>query len=262
MKCKLCGHQLEEGAVFCRACGFVIEKDVAKVISETQEVHRPAQKKPNFLFIGALAIVAVGGIIMFTQNEDTPTTSNYTEVSQTTEQSFSDTDESEDVTATPDTTEDEIYDITEGGIHRYEYYVDDCSWNDAYVKAINSGGYLVRINSPEEYDYIISEIEEYCGRNLIFRIGARRNTEQYDYYWVDENNKRYGLSLNNSDYWSVGAWKSGEPNYMDGDIVEAWVEIYYNEAEARWVWNDIPDDLIAIAPYYSGRVGYIVEYED
>lgn len=29
-----------------------------------------------------------------------------------------------------------------------------------------------------------------------------------------------------------------------------------------WEWNDVPDDIIAVVPYYHGKIGYIVEYEE
>ena len=127
-------------------------------------------------------------------------------------------------------------------IHRYEFFIDDCSWYAAMQKAKESGGYLVRIESPEEYDYILSEIARGGYESIQFRIGARRNQGELSYYWVDENNNTIGSPIQVSE--------------------ENCVDIFYYSAEDRWVWNDVPDDIISIAPGYSGRLGYIVEYED
>ena len=147
-------------------------------------------------------------------------------------------------------------------IHRYEFVIDDCSWYSAMQKAKESGGYLVRIESPEEYDYILSEIARGGYEAIQFRIGARRNQGELSYYWVDENNNTIGSPIQVSGYWCENEWMDGEPSYQDGENEENCVDIFYYSAEERWVWNDVPDDIISIAPGYSGRLGYIVEYED
>lgn len=169
--------------------------------------------------------------------------------------------EDTEVAAATAASEAEEY-VPDLNIHRYEFVIDDCSWYSAMQKAKESGGYLVRIESQKEYEYILSEIARGGYESIQFRIGARRNQGELSYYWVDENNNTIGSPIQVSGYWCENEWMDGEPSYQDGENEENCVDIFYYSAEDRWVWNDVPDDIISIAPGYSGRLGYIVEYED
>lgn len=59
------------------------------------------------------------------------------------------------------------------------------------------GGYLVRINTQEEYAAIINLLQSntnYAKKQ--FYIGGRREMDQYEYYWADNDNKLFGEALN------------------------------------------------------------------
>lgn len=154
------------------------------------------------------------------------------------------------------------YDSTEGGIHRYEYIVADKTWEQAYADCISRGGYMVRINSLEEYNYILNEISQKQLGKIQFFIGGRRMSGSQEYYWVDENGEPYGDQINASSYWCSSEWLSGEPSFKDGSTEEMYLDILYHEGSGKWVWNDAPNDIISIVPSFSGKIGYICEYEN
>lgn len=152
----------------------------------------------------------------------------------------------------------------EDGIHSYEFVVRDCSWHEAFWDSQERGGYLVRINSQEEYDYLLQKIQEQELGSVHFYLGGRRHTEGYEYFWADENNQLYGEVLNSAQAWCARQWFDGEPSYEDPTIhvQEEYLNMFYLKREERFVWVDVPDDIPAVVPAFSGKVGYIVEYED
>ena len=166
---------------------------------------------------------------------------------------------------TIETTDGPLYDSTEGGIHNYEIVIKDCGWKQAFNDSRSKGGYLVRINSYEEYQYLLKLISTYGCNSIHFYIGGCKEPDGKGYYWVDENGDTYGERLNgNPDVWCNGEWMAGEPSYEDPNlkIEEPYMNIFYYSGEGRWVWNDGPENIPAAVSAFSGKVGYIIEYED
>lgn len=156
-----------------------------------------------------------------------------------------------------------INDVTGGKDHHYSFIKDDCSWTDAFNKAIDQGGYLVHIDSEEEYNYIIQQIKDRKMSNIQFRIGGRRDANSDKYYWVDQNNRTYGDMLNDASCWAYPYWFNGEPSFNDGNTLECYMDIIYVSAEKRFGFNDTANDIYALSPaYFKGKLGYIIEYDD
>ena len=146
-------------------------------------------------------------------------------------------------------------------VHTYEYILSDCTWQEAFQDCLNRGGYLVRINSAGEYESIRKEISAQKLTDIYFKIGGRRDSQSRDYYWVNEDNKLFGQKLNADDSWCSDEWMDGEPSFQDGNLEEKYMDVFFFNGEKRFVWNDIPDDMLSAEPDYAGKLGYICEYE-
>lgn len=146
--------------------------------------------------------------------------------------------------------------VGDAAIHRYQYVVEDCSWPEAAERCREKGGYLAVINSQEEYDYIIQELEANHLEKTMFFLGASRG-EGSEYYWMDTDGEFTGEPLN-----GAGQWMQGEPSFQDGEIEENVMAMFRYEEEGCWVWNDIPSNILESFSYYSGKIGYICEFNE
>lgn len=152
----------------------------------------------------------------------------------------------------------------EEGIHTYELIVSDVTWIQAYEECLDRGGYLVRINSDEEYQAILQQISDEGKSKIKFWLGGTRISDDlYEYRWAYEDGS-YGDEILNQDEKYSSYWLDGEPSYEDETVgsQEIYMNMFYMGREERWVWNDVPDDLVEVVSAYSGTIGYICEYED
>ena len=137
--------------------------------------------------------------------------------------------------------------------NRYDFIVSDCSWNEAFWKAREAGGHLVRIETRAEYDDLLARLNETGLTDIQFRIGARY---EGGYYWMDLDNRPTGDKINTENYWAKEEWAPGEPSYRWNGTEEDTLELYYHPELNKWTWNDVPNQ-----GYAGSRYGYIIEYE-
>lgn len=149
----------------------------------------------------------------------------------------------------------------EEGIHNYVLLKEDATWHEAYQECKEMGGYLAHINTKEEYDYVTNLIKESGEEGTIFWIGGLRQPNSYEYYWVNSDGSTGNEALNNNPKYDE-FWLTGEPSFQSDGVEECYMNMFYRKAEDKFVWNDTVNDIISIADYYAGRVGYICEYEE
>lgn len=163
-----------------------------------------------------------------------------------------------------DAESDEAEDDT--AIHEYRIVISDVSWSQAKAECESAGGYLVRINSAEEYQYITNMLTSGGYTKDHFYLGGRREDNGSEYFWVNKDNQFIGDVINASDSWSSGYWFSNEPSFVDtgsganGQVEENVMNLFY--VNGVWCLNDSSDDLAGNYPsLMSGKVGYIIEME-
>lgn len=125
-------------------------------------------------------------------------------------------------------------------IHRYEFVPSDGNWEEAMAAALEAGGYLVTITSPEE-EYEIEQLMEQQEGYIVVWLGASKLSG--DFAWE------------NGEAWVYDNWAEGEPNNETGS--EDFLLMY--RVKQVWCWNDVDVD---VSTYYKGRMGYIIEYEE
>ncbi len=151
-------------------------------------------------------------------------------------------------------------DVTAAG-HSYRLVVSDCSWQQAFQNAKAAGGRLATFETEEEYQAVIGQITQAGLSSIYFRIGGRRDPDQKQYFWVDSDNRFTGSILNASSSWAYSAWLAGEPSFQDGSVQESYMDMFFYQKENRWVLNDVPDDIVSLFSIYSGKLGYIIEFD-
>ena len=143
-------------------------------------------------------------------------------------------------------------------IHRYTYHVEACTWIGAYSSAIEKGGYLVHIDSQEEWDHIIQEIESLGYQDKYFFIGGRRNLNGTSYHWVEQNGVLSEVPLNDEQFWGNELWFDGEPSIEYNGDEEFFMEMN-RDLSGVWGLNDVKQNMLY---YQPNKIAYIVEYDE
>ncbi len=120
--------------------------------------------------------------------------------------------------------------------HKYEYYDQAMTWNQAYRVCEKKGGHLVTVSSEEE-------------NNLIYELASQYNK---DYCWLGLTHFGGKWDWIDSTKLEYTNWASSEPNNSGGEENYA----QYRVSSSAKTWNDV-----SITSSYQMRCGFICEYD-
>ena len=128
--------------------------------------------------------------------------------------------------------------------HTYQVVVADVSWEEAKNAAQEAGGYLAVITSQEEFTTIASQAESSGVRYLW--LGAQSSGGQFTWLTGEE--------------FTYQNWYPGEPSGTDSDgTPENYLCMW--KVNGVWSFNDQRNDILSAGVSASGKIGYVIEYE-
>lgn len=144
--------------------------------------------------------------------------------------------------------------------HRYELICADVSWDEARELCMEKGGYLATITSPAEQDIVQKQIEDENLQEISFYVGYRRaewvGDEFMEPRWINADE-----SFTSADHMH-GFWKYSVPEYdYEQSQWEDTVCGLIKYVGGIYLF-DAPDNLVEVSPEYSGKMGYICEFDD
>lgn len=297
MKCPKCGNDLVDSAKFCNKCGTRIPDTTAvnddmNINAEENSAVDPStnpqnvskKNKSNFVWkeqytyivIAVAAVIAVGAglIVRAAKPNAASEAAEYvagidglkSNEKDDYKKTYSDMDETESVEETESPVEQDIEYVSQTEtasemgeakkISTYQCVAKDISWCDAEREAETAGGHLAVITSEEEYNSVC-KCAESSGLTYIW-LGARL-------YSISDNWEDEGWIT--GEKWTYDRWYPNEPSRVDiGDNVE---ELYlclwkaqYDGNDIGWTFNDQRNDIVADFPTVSGKIGYVIEFEE
>ena len=145
--------------------------------------------------------------------------------------------------------------------HRYELFIEDCTWEEAAKKCKEKGGYLASMTCDEEFEVVDELIRSEGKQNYCFYIGANRMGDLW-WHWTEPGLTQ--ASCVGNGYWKH--WLDGMPSYNGKlpngtEIKEEYAEYIYRKSDDKFYMNDVPNDVIGNYPGFEGCMGYICEYD-
>ena len=151
--------------------------------------------------------------------------------------------------------------------HRYELVKENVSWQQAFDKAQNNGGYLAIITCDEELEVVKELIEKENMTDSSFYISYR------DCEWVGDEfmNNRWvlpsGKTINSYFLYDYNYlydpdydFSSFKENEWD-DLNDGNAGLLMYKSTGLYLYN-APDDIAESVPKYKNHVGYVIEYDD
>ena len=150
--------------------------------------------------------------------------------------------------------------------HRYELFVQDCSWSEAQKICLEKGGYLATVTCTDEAKVISELIKKEGYTDKAFFVGYRSCEWVGDTFcsfrWINQDGSYQEIMPSMYDFWDYNS-----PGYdytkkewsFEGGEQEVGLAKYFEEDGMIYIF-DAPDKILSVSPEYSGKIGFVCEY--
>ncbi len=130
--------------------------------------------------------------------------------------------------------------------HTYQVVLADVSWEQAKNEADAAGGYLAVITSQEEFE----------------TIAAQASGTSALYLWLGGQSTGGQFSWLTGEEFSYANWFPGEPSGTDSGDGTPENYLCMWKVNGVWSFNDQRNDILSAGVSASGKIGYVIEYEE
>ena len=148
--------------------------------------------------------------------------------------------------------------------HSYELFTGDLTWEEAQRACVEKGGYLATITSPEERQIITELIEAENKTEYSFYVGfkafCRIDGVLQEEGWIEKDGSLCdGHSFTDFEFYFFPGYDYNNEEW-DFTLGQIGLMKYSNETNKIYKF-EAPMNLLSYAPQYSGKIGFICEYE-
>ncbi len=151
--------------------------------------------------------------------------------------------------------------------HKYELIVQDCSWNDAQKICLEKGGYLATVTCTDEAKVISELIKEEGHTDKAFFVGYRSCEWVGDTFcsfrWINKDGSYQEVMPSMYDFWdyhSPGYDYTKNEWSFEGGEQEVGLVKFFEEDGMIYIF-DAPDRILNVSPEYTGKLGFVCEYD-
>lgn len=151
--------------------------------------------------------------------------------------------------------------------HTYELIIDDVTWNEAQEICKQKGGYLATITCTDEAKKVSALIQEQGLEDYAMFVGYRDcewiGDTFYSNRWINADGSFENVMPAMYDF-----WKYNWPDYdyhteewrVERQETDCGLAKYSKLTDMIYIF-EAPDELLTISPQYTGKMGFICEYD-
>ncbi|XME04129.1 C-type lectin domain-containing protein [Lachnospiraceae bacterium C1.1] len=149
--------------------------------------------------------------------------------------------------------------------HKYELFIQDCSWSEAQKLCLEKGGYLATVTCTDEAKVISELVKKEGYSDKAFFVGYRSSEWVGDTFcrdrWINKDGS-YQEVMPNYDFWGYPPgydYTKNEWSFEDGEREVGLAKFFEDDGMIHICYA--PDRILNVSPEYAGKLGFVCEYD-